>query len=158
MDALMHRTRRDGMGRGWLLILAALIFAIGLGSEVTVGQLLAQTASQAPDASVVAVDGDADAGAKVFRKCQACHSLEAGQNRVGPSLFGVVGREAGTAEGFKYSPVMQGSDVVWTPENLDAFLTNPREFMSGTRMVFPGLRDPEDRRDVIAYLNAQSAP
>jgi nitrite reductase (NO-forming) len=158
MVALMRRTRRDGMGRGWLVILAALIFAVGLASEVTVGQLLAQTASQAPAASLVAVDGDVEAGAKVFRKCQACHSLESGQNRVGPSLFGIVDNAAGTVEGFNYSSAMQGSDVVWTPENLDAFLADPRGFMPGTKMIFAGLRAAEDRRDLIAYLIAQSPP
>lgn len=154
MFALEHRA-----GRRWALTLAALVFTAVLGGQVGAGQQLAQNAApQSATGLAMEIEGDPDAGAKVFRKCQACHSLEAGQNRVGPSLFGIVGSEAGTAEGFKYSPVMQGSDVVWTPENLDAFLANPREFMSGTRMVFPGLRDPEDRRDVIAYLNAQSAP
>lgn len=153
MFALKLRT-----DRGWLLLLAALVFSAVLAGEATAQQRLAQNSAQAPAASLAAAEGDADAGAKVFRKCQGCHSVESGQNRVGPSLFGVVGREAGAVEGFNYSPAMQGSDVVWTPENLDAFLTNPREFLPGTKMIFPGLRAPEDRRDVISYLMAQSPP
>jgi nitrite reductase (NO-forming) len=153
MFALGHRT-----GRGRLLILAALVFGAVVGGAVTAEQLLAQNAAQTPSAGGVAVEGDADAGAKVFRKCQACHSAEPGKNGVGPSLFGVVGKKAGAVEDFNYSPAMQGSGIVWTPDNLDAFLTNPRQFMPGTKMVFAGLRAPEDRANVIAYLMAQSPP
>jgi nitrite reductase (NO-forming) len=146
-------------GRRWALALAALVFTAVLGVQSGAGQQLAQNAAQqSATGLMVASEGDADAGAKVFRKCQACHSVEPGQNRVGPSLFGVVGKEAGAAEGFNYSAAMQDSDIVWTPENLDAFLANPREFMPGTKMVFPGLRAGEDRRDLIAYLVAQAPP
>ena len=146
-------------GRRWALALAALVFTAVLGVQSGAGQQLAQNAAQqSATGLMVASEGDADAGAKVFRKCQACHSVELGQNRVGPSLFGVVGKEAGAAEGFNYSAAMQDSDVVWTPENLDAFVTNPREFMPGTKMIFAGLRDAEDRRDLIAYLVAQAPP
>ncbi len=146
-------------GRRWALALAALVFTAVLGVQSGAGQQLAQNAAQQSATELmVASEGDADAGAKVFRKCQACHSVEPGQNRVGPSLFGVVGKESGAAEGFNYSAAMQDSDVVWTPENLDAFIANPREFMPGTKMVFPGLRAGEDRRDLIAYLVAQAPP
>lgn len=89
---------------------------------------------------------------------QACHSIEPGQNKVGPSLFGIVGAEAGTAEGFNYSAATRDSDVVWTPENLDSFLANPRGFMPGTKMIFPGLSAAEDRYKLIAYLLTEAPP
>ena len=99
--------------------------------------------------------GDAEAGAKVFKKCQACHSTEAGVNRVGPSLAGVVGRKAGTVEGYKYSAAMQDSGLTWDEETLDAFLTKPKDVVAKTKMGFPGLKKEEDRADVIAYLKEQ---
>jgi nitrite reductase (NO-forming) len=154
MSALEHAA-----GRRWALTLAALVFTAVLGGQVGAGQQLAQNAApQSATGQAEEIGGDPDAGAKVFRKCQACHSAEPGQNRVGPSLFGVVGKEAGAVEDFNYSAAMQDSDIVWTPENLDAFLTNPREFMPGTKMIVPGLRAAEDRSDLIAYLVAQAPP
>jgi len=101
-------------------------------------------------------DGDAAAGKKVFRKCMACHQLKEGVNRVGPSLHGVIRREAGAVDGFKYSDAMKGSGVTWTQENLDAYLENPRKFVKGTRMAFAGLKKEQDRLDVIAYIAEQS--
>ena len=98
--------------------------------------------------------GDVAAGEQVFRKCQACHSIDPGQNRVGPSLFDVIGRSAGSLEGYSYSVAMSRSDVVWTPETLDEFLASPWEYMHGTKMIYTGLKDPEDRANVIAYLAA----
>lgn len=100
--------------------------------------------------------GDPEKGAKVFVKCKACHTVEEGKNRVGPSLHGVVGREAGSVEGFKYSKAMQEADVVWTIENLHKYLENPKEFIPGNKMVFAGLKKEEDRADVIAYLQKES--
>lgn len=104
-------------------------------------------------AGPAAAEGDAEEGEKVFRRCMACHSLEPGQHRVGPSLAGVFGREAGIVEGFgRYSDAMKNADVVWNEENLDAYLKDPKSFIPGNKMVFPGLRKAEDRADVIAYL------
>ena len=97
-------------------------------------------------------DGDAAAGEKVFRKCKACHAVEAGKNKVGPSLHGVFGRTAGTEEGFKYSDAMKESGIVWSEETLDVYLTKPKDMVPGTRMAFPGLKDEQDRADIIAYL------
>ncbi|MBC7905407.1 MAG: cytochrome c family protein [Rhodospirillaceae bacterium] len=99
--------------------------------------------------------GDAAAGEKVFTQCKACHTVQAGQNRVGPSLFGVVGRPAGTVEGFNYSPAMKSSGMTWTPENLDKYLADPKGAMPGNKMAFAGLKKPEDRANVIAYLSQQ---
>lgn len=101
--------------------------------------------------------GDAAAGETVFAQCRTCHLVEEGKNGVGPSLYGIVGRTAGTIEGFNYSDANKGSGVTWTPEVLYDYLEAPREFMPGTRMAFPGLKDPQDRADVIAYLQTQGA-
>lgn len=97
--------------------------------------------------------GDAAAGAKVFRKCQACHSPEPNVNRVGPSLFGVVGRHAGTLAGYHYSSAMKDYDVVWNDETLNTYLEAPQKVVKGTKMTFAGLKDATERADVIAYLN-----
>jgi cytochrome c len=82
--------------------------------------------------------------------------VEPGVNRVGPSLHGIIGRTAGSVPGFNYSAANKGSGVTWTEEVLFEYLENPREFMPGTRMAFVGLKKPQDRADVIAYLKTQS--
>lgn len=99
-------------------------------------------------------EGDAAAGEKVYNKCKACHALEAGTNKVGPSLAGIVGRTAGTVDGFKYSDAMAGSGITWDDANLDAYLADPKGFMPGNKMTFPGLKKEEDRANVIAFLKA----
>ncbi|HEX7967040.1 MAG TPA: cytochrome c family protein, partial [Stellaceae bacterium] len=81
-----------------------------------------------------------------------CHTVEAGKNKIGPSLAGIVGRKAGTAPGFSYSDANKKSGVTWDEATLDAYLTDPRKFMPGTKMVFAGLKNPDDRKAIIAYL------
>ena len=100
--------------------------------------------------------GDAEAGEKVFRKCMACHSLEEGQNRVGPSLHGVVGRDVASVEDFGYSDAILawGEGKTWDAELLDAYIEDPRGLVDGTKMIFAGLDEEQDRNDVIAYLDA----
>jgi cytochrome c len=110
------------------------------------GILLAPPASRA---------GDAQRGEELFVRCAVCHTVEPGVHRMGPSLAGVVGRSAASADGFSYSPAMQAhgeAGVVWTPDALDAFLADPRGVVPRTRMAFPGLKDDADRADVIEYL------
>lgn len=91
-------------------------------------------------------------GAQAFAQCSTCHSVEAnGPRRVGPSLHNVIGRKAGSLAGFSYSPALRDSGVTWSPQTLDQFLQNPKAMVPGTRMaVF--VRDPEQRRAIIAYL------
>lgn len=97
--------------------------------------------------------GDAASGQKVFNKCKACHSLDAGKNKIGPSLAGVFGRKAGTAPGFKrFSDPMKASGLVWSDETLKAFLANPKKSMPGTTMRFAGLKKPADIDNLVAYL------
>ena len=104
--------------------------------------------------------GDAESGKKVFAKCQACHSLEAGVNKIGPSLHGIIGRASASVGGFKYSDAMSNAHLNWTPDALDQYLTNPRKSVPGTKMAFPGLPKPEDRANLITYLEqaAGAAP
>ena len=103
-------------------------------------------------------DGDAAAGQKIYAQCRACHSLEAGKNGLGPSLKGVVGRKAASVESFKtYSPAMQKSGVTWTEDNIKKYLADPKGFVPGNRMVYAGLKKPEDVENVIAYIKQESA-
>ncbi len=114
-------------------------------------------AADSYDINVLLASADPAKGQIVFLQCRACHSLEAaGPNKVGPNLHGIMGRKAGLAAGFSYSEVMTGSAVVWSAEALDKFLLRPSEFMPGTRMVFVGLRKPEDRANVIAYIRQET--
>jgi cytochrome c len=96
--------------------------------------------------------GNAAAGEKVFAQCKTCHVAEKGVNRVGPSLHGVVGRKSGTVPGFKYSAANLKSGVTWTAPVLFKYLEAPMKFMPGTKMAFAGLKKPQDRADVIAFL------
>jgi cytochrome c len=99
---------------------------------------------------------DAAAGQKVFNSCRACHSVEPGQNKVGPTLAGVVGRKAGSVEGFNYSPAMKSADIVWTEENLAKYLKDPKAFLKGNRMVFAGVKKDEDLNNLIAFLKSKT--
>ncbi len=101
--------------------------------------------------------GDPAAGEAVFRKCQACHGLDAAKKKTGPHLSGVIGRKAGSLEGFNFSEVMRSSGLVWDDSTLDQFLAAPAKFLHGTKMMFPGLKDAQDRADVIAFLAASGA-
>ena len=96
--------------------------------------------------------GDAAKGKKVFKKCTICHAVKKGKNKIGPSLFGIVGRKAATAKGFRFSPAMKKSKLTWDDATLDKYLKNPRKAVKGTRMAFGGLRSKKDRDNLIAYL------
>lgn len=104
--------------------------------------------------SLAGFSGDPVAGEKAFLQCRTCHVLEPGVNRVGPSLAGIIGRPAGTVEGFAYSSANAESGIVWTPEKMFQFLENPRRVIPGTKMAYAGMRNPQDRANVIAYLEA----
>ncbi|HLG89319.1 MAG TPA: cytochrome c family protein [Alphaproteobacteria bacterium] len=103
-------------------------------------------------------DPTAADGQKIFnRTCALCHSIEPGQNLVGPSLAGVVGRKAGQVEGFPYSDANRKSGLTWDPQTLNTYLTSPRGLVPGTKMSFPGLKNPDDRAAIIAFLESKSA-
>ena len=111
-------------------------------------------------AGSASAQGDVTAGEAVFKKCGSCHAVgEDAKTKVGPVLNDVFGRTAGTLEGFKFSPAMveAGEEgLVWTPETMAEFLAKPRDYVEGTRMAYPGLPDPEDITNVIAYLETFS--
>lgn len=120
--------------------------------------ILVVLASIAVVPATALADGDAKQGQRVFNKCKACHSLVAGQKRLGPSLNGMFGRKAGFEAGFNYSSAMKKSGIVWTEETLDRYLAKPREFIPGNRMAFPGLPKKKEREDLIAYLKEATKP
>ncbi|MEM9841815.1 MAG: cytochrome c family protein [Pseudomonadota bacterium] len=121
---------------------------------------------EAPDAEVSEAfaalpepyaSADFNRGRRTFKLCQSCHTLnEGGQNLVGPNLYGVFGREIGGVDGYTYSKAVQESDIVWTPEILAEWLESPRDFLPGNKMSFAGVRRPEDRIAVIAYIMAET--
>lgn len=106
-------------------------------------------------APAVAQEGDAERGNALFRRlCSGCHQVAQPRNGVGPSLQGVIGRLAGSVEGFNYSPALRESGITWTPETLDAYLADPRGMVRGTRMV-QRVPDEQQRLDLIEFLAAQ---
>jgi cytochrome c len=132
------------------LALAALA-ATGMSAAPALAQA-AKPAAPAAAPAFSTLKGNAAAGEKIFAQCKACHVTDKGVNKVGPSLHAIVGRKAGTVAGFNYSTANKNSGVTWTPEVMYTYLENPRKFMPGTKMAFAGLRQPQQRADVIAYL------
>ena len=100
-------------------------------------------------------DGDAGSGAKLFKaKCATCHTCnEGGPNKQGPNLFGVMGRQSGQVDGFKYTAANKESGIMWAEQTMFDYLANPKKYIKGTNMAFPGFKAEKDRADVIAYLN-----
>ena len=109
-------------------------------------------------ADATGLQGDAVAGRQVFKKCQACHSLEPDKTILGPSLAGIVGRKSGAEPNFNYSPAMKQAALTWDAATLDAYLMDPQKIVPGNRMPFPGLKTDQDRKDVIAFLAAPASP
>ncbi len=123
--------------------------------------LLAALAVFALPAAAHATSGDVAKGAKVFKKCMACHYIDKDKTKVGPTLQNVVGRPAASVKGYHYSAALQAkgkAGLVWTEDNLDKWLTSPKVFVPGTKMTFFGLRKASQRADVIAYLKSKSEP
>jgi cytochrome c len=96
--------------------------------------------------------GDPAAGKVVFAKCAICHSADAGVNKIGPSLHGIVGRQSASIPNFTYSPAMQNAHKVWSDAQLDAYIADPRAVVPNTKMIFPGIKSETDRQNLIAYL------
>jgi cytochrome c len=99
-----------------------------------------------------AAAADVEAGKVVFKKCALCHTAEAGKNKIGPSLFGIVGRKSASLTNYNYSDAMKNFKHTWDAQTLDVYLTDPHADVPGTKMIFPGLKDKTDRANLIAYL------
>lgn len=106
--------------------------------------------------SQVYADGDPAKGEQLYHRCQGCHSID--RNRIGPMHKGLFGRTAGTVPGFSYSSAMKNSGIVWNEETLDRYLENPRQMVPGTRMTYAGIKDAQERADLIAYLKQATKP
>ncbi len=106
-------------------------------------------------ASAQDIKGDADAGAKVFKKCSACHKADEAKNTIGPHLVGIIGRPAASIEDFKYSKAMTekaAAGLIWTEAELADYLRKPSAKIKGTKMSFPGLKKEKDIANILAYL------
>ncbi len=126
-----------------------------MSGVTTIKRLAGALALAAPLALAVGLahaDGDAARGEKKFEECASCHSTATGQNGVGPSLHGVIGRKAGELPDFRYSPAMKRSGMSWTAKALDDFVADPQKLVPGNRMPFAGMSDAADRADLLAYL------
>lgn len=128
----------------------------------TAAPMAADTAAATPAAAAAAGGNvefasfttDVAAGEKVFALCRSCHVLDEGVNRVGPSLYNIVGRQSGSVPGFAYSDANKNSGVTWTTDVLFTYLKDPKGFMPGTKMAFPGVKDDQDRANLVAYLES----
>jgi cytochrome c len=148
-----------------LLVLCAAIFIAACAQESSdpneVTEPAATAAVVADPAEVAALVAAADPamGKRLYIFCQACHTVNAGgQNKVGPNLSGVIGRAAGQADGFVYSAALAGSGVVWDVAALDSWIENPGKLVPGTTMIFGGIKDPQQRANLIAYLQQVTQP
>ncbi len=111
-----------------------------------------------PPALAESLEGDVARGRTLYKKCQGCHPLKPGKhNSWGPNLHGVIGRKAGSAEGYGYSDALQAADFIWTAERLEEFLRDPKAYLPGVTMVLKPLPDAQARADIIAYITAASS-
>jgi cytochrome c len=114
------------------------------------GVLAALLALAAAGGSAAAAD--IEAGKSTFKKCALCHTNELGKNKVGPSLFEIVGRKSASLDNYNYSDAMKNFKHTWDAQTLDTYLTDPHAMVPGTKMIFPGIKNKMERADLIAYL------
>ena len=117
------------------------------------GKPVAKKEEKIIDLAELMKTADAERGAKIFKKCASCHNAGKGEGaKVGPGLYGVVGRAKGVFAGFSYSDVLKAKGGVWDRASINQFITKPKDYLPGTKMAFAGLKKPQDRADVILYL------
>jgi cytochrome c len=140
------------MARSLQWIAAAALMAPGTTGIAMAGPVPHHSAVAASARKIPVITGDPVAGRGLYQACSGCHSID--ENDVGPRHRGVVGRRAGSVPGYAYSAALRTSGIVWTPANLDRWLTNPQKVVPGTRMYF-SVANPKQRADIIAYLAQQ---
>ncbi|MFP4517905.1 MAG: c-type cytochrome [Oceanicaulis sp.] len=134
-------------------------------ADAPTGATQAAAAESGPDAQAILAgfgapytEADLSNGERLWRRCQSCHTIDEGaRHMVGPNLHALFDRQVGGAEGFRYSSALEEADFEWSPEPLDQWLADPRGFLPGNRMSFAGLREEQDRTDLIAWLAVESA-
>ena len=113
---------------------------------------------ESEDIMAIFASVSASDGAKIFKKCAACHSIaQGGKNKIGPALWGVIGRKAGSVSDYKYSKAMAAYAKPWSFEEMNGFLIKPKEWIKGTKMSFAGLKDAKERAAIILYMNTNSS-
>jgi len=126
-------------------------------SVETVSSTTDENKTESGDIMALFASTSAADGAKVFKKCAACHSItQGGANKIGPALWGVIGRKAGSASNYKYSKAMAAYGKAWTFEEMNGFLIKPKDWIKGTKMSFAGLKNANERAAVILYMNESS--
>ena len=129
-------------------------YAIDTG-DVGASEIASKDVVEGPSLGALMAEADIEKGAKVFRKCGACHTAEqGGANKIGPNLHGVLNRDKGSVDGFGYSNQLIAKGGAWGYDDLDVFLKKPSTYIKGTKMAFAGIRKPGDRADLIAYLRS----
>ena len=128
---------------------------VNIGSTSTI--TATETSSESKNIMGLFASTNASDGAKIFKKCAACHSIaEGGTNKIGPALWGVLGRKAGSLSDYKYSKAMAAHGKVWSFEEMNGFLTKPKDWIKGTKMSFAGLKNAKERAAVILYMNTNT--
>lgn len=164
LDTMTLTKAAIGLLGAWLILLfgkwgAEVVYHVGGHGEQAYAIEVPDAGGEAPEAepeipfAEVFASADAGAGERLWRGCQACHKLD-GSDGTGPHLDGVVGRDIGSIAGFGYSDALAGLDGDWTPEALSGFIANPKDYAPGTKMSYAGMKDVEDRANLIAYLEA----
>jgi cytochrome c len=128
-------------------------YQIEIGED---GKVVAKKVEKPIDLGQLMKIADYDRGAKIFKKCASCHNIIKGEGaKVGPNLYQVVGRARASSFGFAYSEAIKAKGGAWDRDSINQFITKPKDYLPGTKMAFPGLKKPQDRADVILYLDKQ---
>jgi cytochrome c len=143
----------------YMILPAILLSSCGGSGESTSTPSPTPQAETAPIVQTASALTPMERGAKLYKRCKACHTLEeGGKHKVGPNLWDIYGAKAGAKEGFNYSKVMAASELIWDDETMDAYIKKPSEFMKGNRMSFIGIKKAEDRDALLLYMKAQTTP
>ena len=132
-------------------------YAVVVEKAVSTSSVSGEVVKVEVDIAALMAMGDITSGEKIFKKCAACHSIvKGGKNKIGPALYGIVGKQSAVAEGYSYSKALKAHGKNWSFEELNAYLLKPQSHIKGTKMAFAGLRKDKDRASIILYLNSQS--